>query len=142
MQRQIVNELRRKFGFKLTELLLLVSLAKSTYHYCPHRHQTGLSNLQLLRAIIKIKQRNCGYGYWRATDLLHRQGIKVNHKRVYRLIWQNHLSGKIYNLRAGKYDSSKGHKERKPKIVYIGNLRRIVHFKKLLPLSVNFVMAR
>jgi transposase InsO family protein len=69
----------------------------------------------LLKQIIKIKKHNRGYGYWTVTDQLHRQGIIVNHKRVYRLMRQHGLSGKIYNLRSGKYDSSKGPQGKKAK---------------------------
>ncbi|MCR1893880.1 IS3 family transposase [Lactobacillus rodentium] len=110
-----MKELRQEFGFKLTELLPLTSLSKSTYYYQPHERKQKISDKKLLTIILKIKKHNLGYGYLRVTDQLHRLGHKINHKRVQRIMHQNHISGRIYNLRAGKYDSSKGPQGKKAK---------------------------
>lgn len=99
----------------MTELLPLTSLAKSTYYYHHHERKQQISDTELLTLISQIKKYYVGYGYLRVTDQLHRQGIKINHKRVQRIMRQNDLSGKIYNLRAGKYDSSKGPQGKKAK---------------------------
>lgn len=93
----------------------LTSLSKSTYYYKPHERKQDIADKDLLEHIVQIKKRNCGYGYLTVTDTLRRKGIKVNHKRVYRIMRENNLSGKIYNLRAGKYDSSKGKQGKKAK---------------------------
>ena len=43
------------------------------------------------------------------TDTLKiKYGLQVNHKRVYRLMKEHGLLARKYNLRAVKYDSSKG----------------------------------
>jgi putative transposase len=50
------------------------------------------------------------------TDQLRRSyNLIVNHKRVYRLMQELHLLARKYNLRAGKYDSSKGPQNKKAK---------------------------
>lgn len=99
-------------------MLALTSLSKSTYCYQPHGRKYDISDEELLSRIIKIKKRNRGYGYFTITDELRNQGLKVNHKRVYRLMRQNNISGKIYNLRSGKYDSSKGAQGKKAKNLF------------------------
>lgn len=50
------------------------------------------------------------------TDTLRdKYGLQVNHKRVYRLMKEHGLLARKYNLRAGKYDSSKGPQGKKAK---------------------------
>lgn len=50
------------------------------------------------------------------TDTLKiKYGLKVNHKRVYRLMNEHNLLARKYNLRAGKYDSYKGPQGKKAK---------------------------
>ena len=41
--------------------------------------------------------------------------LQVNHKRIYRLMKEHKLLARKYNLRAGKYDSSKGPQGKKAK---------------------------
>ncbi|HIX35613.1 MAG TPA: IS3 family transposase [Candidatus Limosilactobacillus merdigallinarum] len=62
-----------------------------------------------------IKQQNPSYGYRPVTDELHRRGIKVNHKRVNRLMHGNGLSSRMYNRQTRKYDSSIGPQGKKAK---------------------------
>ena len=50
------------------------------------------------------------------TDTLKiKYGLQVNNKRVYRLLKEHNLLARKYNLRAGKYDSSKGPQGKKAK---------------------------
>lgn len=49
------------------------------------------------------------------TDELHRRGIKVNHKRVNRLMREHGLLSRMYNRQTRKYDSSIGPQGKKAK---------------------------
>ena len=66
------------------------------FYYQTHRHEAK-DNQKLLQVIKDIKQQNPGYGYRPVTDELHRRGIKINHKRVSRLMRENGLSSLMYN---------------------------------------------
>src|SRR5262249_24329677 len=46
----------------------------------------------LLKLIQKIIEEFVRYGYRRVTATLHRDGLKVNHKRVYRVMRENRLT--------------------------------------------------
>ncbi|WP_229773315.1 IS3 family transposase, partial [Lactobacillus acetotolerans] len=104
-----MQELRQKFGFKLKEILPLTTICKSTYEYHVHPKRPKYSDGALVSIIKMIKHYHPAFGYWTVTDDLRvKWHLKIDHKRVYRLMQANHLSAKVYNLRAGKYDSSKG----------------------------------
>lgn len=90
------------------------TVKRSTFYYQAHRRETE-DNHELLQTIKDIKQQNPGYGYRPVTDKLHRRGIKVNHKRVSRLMRENGLSSLMYNRQTRKYDSSIGPQGKKAK---------------------------
>ncbi|WP_416338253.1 IS3 family transposase, partial [Limosilactobacillus oris] len=99
---QIIQELRQEFGFSLTEILPYTTIRRSTFYYQVHRREPE-DNQELLQIIKDIKHQNPGYGYRPVTDELHRRGIRVNHKRVNRLMRENGLSSQMYNRQTRKY---------------------------------------
>ena len=60
----------------------LVGLSRSTLHYEPKR---SVGDEQLRHRIIELAQERRRFGYRRIHALLRRDGMVVNHKRVYRL---------------------------------------------------------
>lgn len=96
------------------EILPYTTIKRSTFYYQAHRHEVK-DNQELLQIIKDIKQQNPSYGYRPVTDELHRRGIKVNHKRVNRLMRENGLSSRMYNRQTRKYDSSIGPQGKKAK---------------------------
>ena len=64
----------------------MIGLPRSTYYYRPITCDSGLTDAELLEAILAIKDEFPAYGYRRVTQDLRRRGRKVNHKRVARLM--------------------------------------------------------
>lgn len=71
----------------------MINLARSTYYYQPKSKSSHLDD-QLLKEIRRIIEEFPRYGYRRITQQLKREGFKVNHKRIYRLMKNNNLSCK------------------------------------------------
>lgn len=91
-------------------------MSKSTFEYHPHPKKKLISDKALVSIIKMIKKHHASYGYWHVTDTLRMTyHLMVNHKRVQRLMRENNLGANKYNLRAGKYDSSKGPQNKKAK---------------------------
>jgi putative transposase len=100
----VVNELKAKFS--LQHLLRATKLPKSVYYY--HRKALSLvcPNVALKSHIQNIYHEHKGrYGYRRITLTLRLSGIKVNHKRVQRLMTELDLKSKV---RPKRYKSYKG----------------------------------
>ena len=99
----IVSELRHKFPLKA--LLKLSGLARSTYYYYLKQQGTDkycVVKQKIEKIFTENKQR---YGYRRILLVLRRQGIKLNHKTVHKLMRSMGLHGK---RRKSKYKSYKG----------------------------------
>ena len=70
----------------------MIELPRSTYYYKPRNQQAKLEqDVELRDRIERIVLEFPGYGYRRVTHELHRQGLRVNHKRVLRLMRQAEL---------------------------------------------------
>jgi len=65
-----------------------VGIARSTYYYKPKKNPP---DMELAERIEAIALDFPSYGYRRITAELHRQGLKVNHKRVLRLMRDKNL---------------------------------------------------
>ena len=89
------------------KILPFTTIKRSTFYNQAHRREAA-DNQELLKIIKNIEHHNPSYGYRTVTDELHRHGIKVNHKRVSRLMRENGLSSQMYNRQIRKYDSSIG----------------------------------
>lgn len=70
----------------------MIELPRSTYYYQLHSREAKLEEDVALRdQIERIVLEFPGYGYRRVTHHLQRQGLRVNHKRVLRLMRQGQL---------------------------------------------------
>ena len=70
----------------------MIELPRSTYYYRPRNREKKLKQDADLRdRIEQIVLDFPGYGYRRITRQLHREGIRVNHKRVLRIMRQEGL---------------------------------------------------
>ena len=67
-----------------------MGLTRSTYYYQPNS-QRRMEEAELLKRIEAIAEEFPRYGYRRITKQLHREGVKVNHKRVLRIMRENKL---------------------------------------------------
>lgn len=100
----VILELRHKYSLKI--LLKVLELSKSTYYYTVSKIDKDMKNDDVMNMIIDIyythKKR---YGYRRITLELHNRGIKINHKKVKRLMNRMGLYGVTPKA---KYKSYKG----------------------------------
>jgi len=85
-----------------------VAIARSTYYYKPRKNPP---DMELSEAIEKIALDFPSYGYRRITAELHRQGLKVNHKRVLRLMREGNLLCRARRAFKATTDSSHGLKK-------------------------------
>lgn len=100
----VVKQLQRKY--KLSVLLLISGLKKSTYHYHGSKTNKDFKNDEIMNQIISIYYDHKGrFGYRRITLELTNRGYKVNHKKVKRLMLVMSLFGKTPRA---KYKSYKG----------------------------------
>ena len=73
----------KKEGFKLRDVLSLVQIPESTYHYQVNRLSEEDPNQALKEEIIKLFNKHDGrYGYRRIHLVLRNQGHLINHKKV------------------------------------------------------------
>jgi len=85
-----------------------VGISRSTYYYKPKGKP---SDMDLAEAIEEIALDFPSYGYRRVTAQLHRDDIKVNHKRVLRLMRDNNLLCRARKAFKATTDSSHGLKK-------------------------------
>lgn len=87
-RRQVVTHLRAAFGVSTRRACRLVELSRSRWHYQPQRPERDRPVRERLRALAAERPR---FGYQRLHLLLRREGVVVNHKRVYRLYREERL---------------------------------------------------
>ncbi|MGZ3183490.1 MAG: IS3 family transposase [Telluria sp.] len=105
---QVIAELRQQFP--LAALLKVASLARSTFYYQLKVIESGDQDHPLKNQISQVYHDHKGrYGYRRVTASLRRQGLKVNHKKVQRLMGALCLKSLV---RPKKYRSYKGETSR------------------------------
>jgi len=76
----------------------LVGLSRSTLRYESRRSE---EDMQLSTHIVELAQERRRFGYRRIHALLRREGIEINHKRVYRLYREANLAVKRRKRRKG-----------------------------------------
>ena len=76
----------------------LVGVSRSTLRYEPARSE---EDQQLRSKIVELAQERRRFGYRRIHALLRRDGVEVNHKRVYRLYREANLAVKRRKRRKG-----------------------------------------
>ena len=85
-----------------------MGISRSTYYYKP---KSKPSDMDLAEKIEEIALDFPSYGYRRITAQLHRDDIKVNHKRVLRLMRDNNLLCRAVKAFKATTDSSHGLKK-------------------------------
>ncbi|MDY0409756.1 IS3 family transposase [Paracerasibacillus soli] len=98
-----------KETFKLKDVLCVVGIPESSYHY--HIKMMRKANPdQTLEELIQsiFNENNGNYGYRRICLELRNQGHKVNHKKVQRLMRKLGLKGNKFWRKTRKYSSYKG----------------------------------
>lgn len=87
-RRQVVTHLRAAFAVSARRACRLVTLSRSRWHYQPQRPLRDAPIRARLRELAAARPR---FGYQRLHLLLRREGLVVNHKRVYRLYCDERL---------------------------------------------------
>ena len=75
-----VEQLRKEFTFSERRACRLIGLAVSSYRHQPKKTDEGLRE-----QLITLAREKPRYGYRRLHVLLLRDGVTVNHKRVWRV---------------------------------------------------------
>lgn len=88
---QAVNQMQTVTAVSERRACQLVGLSRNTLRYEPRR---SAQNEALSTQIIELAQVRRRFGYRRIHALLRRDGVEVNHKRVYRLYSEAQLSVK------------------------------------------------
>ena len=111
----MVTELRQELHVTVSFILNIINsnpdlphLSKSNYYYVLKQNDKDSKNHQIMKRIKEIfEEHKHRYGYRRITAQLHIEGIKINHKKVKRLMKKMHLFG-IAIRRRRKYSSYRG----------------------------------
>ncbi|WP_304067211.1 IS3 family transposase, partial [Finegoldia magna] len=91
---ETIGLLRSKY--KLKDLLKYFNLPKSTYMYWQKRLNRPNKDIEIENKILKIRKENPNYGYRRITAMLKRLGLKINKKKVQRLVQKTKTSNKKF----------------------------------------------
>ncbi|MEH7378241.1 IS3 family transposase [Neobacillus drentensis] len=98
-----------KETFKLKDVLQKVGIPESSYHYHIKMMKKENPDQELEVSIQSIFEENNGnYGYSRIKLELKNRGVKVNHKKVQRIMNELGLKGDKFRLKSRKYSSYKG----------------------------------
>ena len=88
-------------------MLIISGLSRSTYYYELHKQELDSKNKDIIQHIKDIFNKHKGnYGVRRVYHELLNMGIKINHKKVQRLMNKFHLTAKKHPQ---KYHSYQGH---------------------------------
>ena len=96
-------------GYKLTLLLGVSGVKKSTYYYHAKCFNKPDKDADLKQEISDIYHKHKGrYGYRRITLELKNRGRKYNHKRIYRLMREIGIASKVRIVRYNSYKGTVG----------------------------------
>jgi transposase InsO family protein len=87
-RRLAVRQLQEAFGVSQRRACRLLGQPRSTQRQAP---KTSAEEERLVRRMLELVRRHPRFGYRRISVLLHREGWRVNRKRVYRLWRQQGL---------------------------------------------------
>jgi len=87
-RRDVVRFLQQVHGMSERRSCRLVRVWRATHRYKSRRKESG----ELRQRLRELAGEYPRYGYWRLYRKLRRQGVVVNHKRVYRLYREEGLS--------------------------------------------------
>lgn len=110
-----VTELRRELHVTVSFVLKVINskpdlphLSRSNYYYVQGHDDKDRKNEKIMEKIKEVyEEHKHRYGYRRITAQLQREGLKINHKKVKRLMTKMHLYG-IAIRRKYKYSSYRG----------------------------------
>nr|WP_237049106.1 IS3 family transposase [Lentilactobacillus parabuchneri] len=93
----------------MADLLRVLPISPDTFFYWKRRFDQPDKDCQLKYFIFRIWNQDHHMGVLRITQaLLNEFNLKVNHKRVYRLMKELEIQGEGYHKKTRKYNSSKG----------------------------------
>ncbi len=102
----IINALKERY--QLNELLPIINIARSSYHYHLNRSKCESKYKRIRLKIKEIYENNHSvYGYRRIKISLENQGLKVSEKVIQRLMKEMELTPK-YTKKRRKYSSYQG----------------------------------
>jgi transposase InsO family protein len=78
-------------GLSVRQRCAVLSFSRATYYRLRAQHARKEEDTALCRHLPRLAVAWPAYGYRRLTHALHRQGLSVNHKRVLRLMREEHL---------------------------------------------------
>lgn len=84
----MVDKFQVIYQVSIRKILRLFKFSKSTYYYKQVKDHQAIIIKQKIKDIAAVRVR---YGYRKINVLLRREGIIVNHKRLYRLYCQLRL---------------------------------------------------
>ena len=87
-RREVVRHWRDDLGLSQRRACGLVGIYRSTFRYTPQRPRDG----ELRQRLREQAAQRPRYGYRRLHVLLRREGLDVNHKRIYRLYCEEGLA--------------------------------------------------
>ena len=87
-RREVVRHWRDDLGLSQRRACGLVGIYRSTFRYTPRRPRDG----ELRQRLREQAAQRPRYGYRRLHVLLRREGLDVNHKRIYRLYCEEGLA--------------------------------------------------
>ena len=123
-----IHELRPYYP--LPVLLGVSGMARSSYYYHSRRMQKPDKYNRVKRLISKtFQEHQKRYGYRRITVSLRKEGLKINHKTVYRLMSE---MGLVSNLRRKKYSSYKGETGKVAPNILARNFQAEIPMQKLV----------
>ena len=99
-RRSIVDYLIEKWKFSQSRSCRLLNIHRKTYRYRTKRRNDD----DLRKNIINIANERRRFGYRRIHKMLIRKGIKVNHKKVYRIYKEENLKIRIKTRKRLKRD--------------------------------------
>ncbi|QNQ82855.1 IS3 family transposase [Lactobacillus sp. PV037] len=110
-----VTQLRQELHVTVSFVLKVINskpdlphLSRSNYYYVQGHDDKDRKNQNIMERIKEVyEEHKHRYGYRRITAQLQREGLKINHKKVKRLMTKMHLYG-IAIRRKHKYSSYRG----------------------------------
>lgn len=95
--------------FKLTDILKRIGIPEATYHYHIQQLEKADPDKKIKEMITTLFHKHEGkYGYRRIHLTLRAQGVKINHKKVQRLMRELGLKCTKYTRKSRRYNSYKG----------------------------------
>ena len=88
VRREVVRHWRVHFGLSQHRACGLIGLHRSTYRYRARARE----DREICERLVAHAERRPRFGYRRLHVLLQREGIVINHKRLYRLYREEHLA--------------------------------------------------